>query len=85
MPVIVVLPTPGLETCSVQLSGVPEQETLEAETVAVLVKLPMSPKTNPATDVAATIVMAIRMTVASTGEIPFLLLTFIGSFLAHFR
>ena len=53
-----------------QDSGVPEQDTGVAETVAELLKVPNSPKTKPAIEVAATMVTAIKMTVASTGEIP---------------
>jgi len=55
-------------------SGVPEHETLDAETAAVLVKVPIRPKTKPAMEVAATRVIAMSITVARTGEIPFLLL-----------
>jgi len=66
-----VLPTPVLEAAKTHDSGVPEQDKGVAETVAVWVNVPRSPKTKPAIDVAATIVMAIRMTVARTGEIPF--------------
>jgi hypothetical protein len=67
---MVVLPVPGLEAVNRHDSGVPEQERGVAETVAVSVKLPMRPNTNPARAVAATSVIAIRMIVASTGEIP---------------
>ena len=45
---------------------------LIAETLAELVKEPKSPNTKPAIAIAAMRVMAIRMTVARTGLIPFL-------------
>ena len=68
-------------------SGVPVQDTGVAETVAELLKVPNSPKTKPAIEVAATMVTAIRITVASMGEIPFLLLLskFIGVFIPKSR
>jgi hypothetical protein len=43
-----------------------------ADTCAVLVKVPNRPKTNPAMAMAAMRVIAMRMTVASTGEMAFL-------------
>ena len=46
-------------------------------TSAVAVKLPKSPNTNPAMAMAAMRVMAMRMTVAMTGEMAFLPLTFV--------
>jgi hypothetical protein len=56
-------------------SGVPEQlELPDADTTAVLVNVPNNPKTNPETAVAAMSVIAMRTTVARTGEIAFLLL-----------
>jgi len=45
---------------------------LIVETLAVLVNDPNRPKTNPAIAMAAMRVMAMRMTVASTGEMAFL-------------
>ena len=68
-------------------SGVPVQDTGVAETVAELLKVPNSPKTKPAIEVAATMVTAIRITVASIGEIPFFLLLskFIGVFVPKSR
>jgi hypothetical protein len=54
-------------------SGVPEQlELPDADTIAVLVNVPKSPKTNPETAVAAMRVIEMRITVARTGEIAFL-------------
>jgi len=53
----------------VQTSGVPEQDTVPAETKAVLVKVPKRPKTKPAIAIDATSVIAISRTVARTGEI----------------
>jgi len=49
-----------------------EQTTLTAVTCAELVNDPNRPKTNPAMAMAAMRVMAMRMTVASTGEMAFL-------------
>ena len=46
--------------------------TTLADTCAVLVNDPKRPKTNPAMATAAMSVMAMRMTVASTGEMAFL-------------
>jgi len=46
--------------------------TVVAETCAVLVNDPNRPNTNPAMAMAAMRVMAMRMTVASTGEMAFL-------------
>jgi len=46
--------------------------TLTADTCAELVNDPKRPKTKPAMAIAAISVMAIRMTVAKTGEIAFL-------------
>ena len=43
-----------------------------ADICAVLVKVPNRPNTNPAMAMAAMRVMAMRMTVASTGEMAFL-------------
>ena len=47
-------------------------EVLITDTRAVLVNDPKRPKTNPAMAMAAMRVMAMRMTVASTGEMAFL-------------
>ncbi len=49
------------------------QLTTEAVTVAELVNDPNRPKTNPAIAMAAMRVIAMRMTVARTGEMAFLL------------
>ncbi len=49
----------------------------DPETLAEDVKLPNKPNTNPAIAMAAISVMAMRMTVAMTGEIAFLPLTFV--------
>jgi hypothetical protein len=72
-PVIAALALPALMRFTTQLSGVPVQETDPAATRAVLVKVPISPKTNPEIAAAAIRVTATKMTVARTGEIPFLL------------
>jgi len=50
-----------------------EQLVTLAVTVAVFVNVPNRPKTKPAIAIAAMRVMAIRITVANTGEIAFLL------------
>jgi hypothetical protein len=49
-----------------------EHEAMEAETCAVLVNDPKRPNTKPATAMAAMSVIAMRMTVARTGEMAFL-------------
>jgi len=49
-----------------------EHTTLTADTCAELVNDPKRPNTNPAMAMAAMRVMAMRMTVASTGEMAFL-------------
>ena len=73
-PVAVVLEVPELVKMSVHCSGVPLQETPEdAETTAELEKVPSNPKKNPETAVAAMRVIAMRITVARTGEIALLL------------
>jgi hypothetical protein len=51
-----------------------EHDTTLAETFAVLVNDPKRPKTKPATAMAAMSVIAMRMTVARTGEMAFLFL-----------
>ena len=51
-----------------------EQTTETADTCAELVNDPNRPNTNPAMAMAAIRVMAMRMTVASTGEMAFLFL-----------
>ena len=50
------------------------QVTTTADTCAELVNDPKRPNTNPAMAMAAMRVMAMRMTVASTGEMAFLFL-----------
>jgi hypothetical protein len=70
-PVIVVLLAPEFCKITLQASGVPEQDTLSAETIAIDVKVPIRPNTKPATATEATRVIAIRITVARTGEIAF--------------
>jgi hypothetical protein len=50
------------------------QVTTTADTCAELVNDPNRPNTNPAIAMAAMSVMAMRMTVASTGEMAFLFL-----------
>jgi len=55
-------------------STLKEQLVTLAETLAELVNDPKRPKTNPAMAMAAMSVIAIRITVARTGEIAFLLL-----------
>jgi len=57
---------------TMQLCEVSEQTTETADTCAELVNDPNRPNTNPAMAMAAMRVMAMRMTVASTGEMAFL-------------
>jgi hypothetical protein len=57
-----------------QLRPLTEQVTEIACTVAELVKVPKRPNTKPATAMAAMRVIAMRMTVARTGEMAFLFL-----------
>jgi Glu-tRNA(Gln) amidotransferase subunit E-like FAD-binding protein len=69
-----VLLEPEFERMSVQTSGVPEQTIPAlADTTAVLENVPISPKTNPETEIAAIRVMATSITVARTGDIAGLL------------
>jgi len=65
---------PELVKVRVQTSLPPTevQEVTLAETCAELVNDPKRPKTNPAMAMAAISVIAMRMTVASTGEMAFL-------------
>src|SRR5271157_4568904 len=56
------------------------QASATAETLAVADSVPNSPKANPAIATPATRVMAMRMTVARTGEIAFLLVCVIFIF-----
>jgi len=70
----VVLAVPVLVQYIVQTGVVPSVQVVDVVvTVAVFVNDPNRPKTNPAIAIAAISVMAIRMTVARTGEIAFLL------------
>jgi len=69
-PVIDVLAVPEFVRTSVHASGVPTQLGPEdADTTAELVNVPRRPKKKPDTAVAAMSVIAMRTTVASTGEI----------------
>jgi len=71
-----VFAVPELFMLSVQTSPVPAVHTqlvTLADTFAVFVNDPKRPKTNPAIAIAAIRVIAMRMTVARTGEIAFLL------------
>ena len=71
-PVTVVAAVPVLDSVTTQLMAVvPVQEALP-ETLAPDVNDPNRPNTNPAMAMAAMSVMAMRMTVAMTGDIPFL-------------
>ena len=67
--VIVHVPTPASGTVHTTVDEL-------IESVAELVNVPNRPKTNPATAMAAMSVMAMRMTVAKTGEMAFLLFFF---------
>ena len=68
-----VLPLPVFVRVSVQTGETTLVHTTElALTRAVLVNVPKRPNTKPATAIAAMRVMAMRMTVASTGEMAFL-------------
>jgi len=71
-PVIIVLAEPMFCNGTRQTSGVPEHDTVLAETWAVLVNVPKSPNTNPAIATEAMRVIAMRRTVARTGEMAFL-------------
>ena len=55
----------------------PTRDVETSEICAVLVNDPNRPNTNPAMAMAAIRVMAMRMTVAMTGEMAFLPLTFV--------
>ncbi len=70
-----VFAVPVLVSVTAQLE--PDVQVAVPETVAVFVKLPNRPNTNPAMAMAAMSVMAMRMTVAMTGEIAFLPFTFV--------
>jgi len=71
----VALDEPVFWRLTVQTAGAAlVQVTATAETCAELVNDPKRPKTNPATAMAAMSVIAMRITVASTGEIAFLFL-----------
>jgi hypothetical protein len=71
-PVRAALALPEFVRLTRQFSGVPEHDTVPAETLAVLVNVPVNPNMYPEIAAAAMSVTATRMTVASTGEIPFL-------------
>ena len=73
---IAVFEVPELVRLTVQTTLAPDTVQLVtcADTWAEEVKLPKSPNTNPAMAIAAMRVMAMRMTVASTGEMAFLFL-----------
>jgi hypothetical protein len=71
-PVIKTFPLPVFVRLTKQTSGVPEHDTEPAVTRAMLVNVPIKPKTNPATAMAAKSVIAISMMVARTGETAFL-------------
>jgi len=75
-PVTMVLEVPELVSVTVQMSlgEVHVQDVTCAETCAELVNDPNRPNTNPAMAMAAMRVMAMSMTVASTGEMAFLFL-----------
>jgi hypothetical protein len=72
-PLVAALDVPELVRVTMQagLAAILHDVTC-AETCAELVKDPKSPNTNPAMATAAMRVMAMRMTVASTGEMAFL-------------
>ena len=72
-PVIEVLAVPVFCSGTVQTSGVPEHDTVPAETWAVLVNVPKSPNTKPAIAIEAIRVIEMRSTVARIGEIAFLI------------
>ena len=61
---------------AVDAAGPATHEVTWAETCAELVNDPNRPNTNPAMAMAAMRVMAMRMTVARTGEMAFLFLLF---------
>ena len=71
-PVTATLDVPVLVKVTMQVSDVPVQDVTCALTCAELVNEPKRPNTNPAMAMAAMRVMAMRMTVASTGEMAFL-------------
>jgi len=77
-PVITTFAVPELVRLNVQIKGLGAgsaesvHEVILADTCAELVNDPNRPNTNPAMAMAAMRVMAIRITVASTGEIAFL-------------
>ena len=69
---VAALEVPVLVRVTMQSSPPTLQLVTEALTCAELVNDPNRPKTNPAMAMAAMRVMAMRMTVASTGEMAFL-------------
>jgi len=77
------LEVPELVRMRVQVPLVLLQSVTWAATCAELVNDPNRPKTNPAMAMAAMRVMAIRITVAKTGEIAFLLLGLLSFILGY--
>lgn len=72
-PVTVALPLPVLRRTAVHTASVaPVHVVTDPDTSALVVKDPKRPNTKPAMATAAMRVMAIRMTVARTGEMAFL-------------
>jgi len=69
---MLVLEVPEFERVTVQVVPPCKQLAPLALTRAVVVNVPKRPNTNPAMAMAAMSVIAIRITVASTGEIAFL-------------
>ena len=72
-PVTAVLPVPEFWRDTVHVSGSPEHEVAVTETIATFVKVPIRPKKNPATAMAAIRVTAISIIVATTGDMAVLL------------
>jgi hypothetical protein len=73
-PVSATFEVPVLVSTTVQTPVAASQDVTCAVTVAELVNDPKRPNTNPATAMAAMSVIAMRMTVARTGEMAFLFL-----------
>jgi hypothetical protein len=71
-PVTATFEVPVLVNTTVHILFNTRQDVTCAETVAELVNDPKRPNTNPATAMAAMRVIAMRMTVARTGEMAFL-------------
>ena len=79
---ILVFAVPVLLRFTVQVPVAPAVHEAVAVTCALDVNDPNRPNTNPAMAMAAMRVMAMRMTVAMTGEMAFLPLTFVICILA---